>query len=68
MSKIPRFPNSSSLLNGCFNWMMNQTFTWKIGVSPNIPMVGGFNSTRLRNMIVKLERISPIFGVQMKNI
>ena len=32
------------------------------------PLLGGFNSTRLRNMIVKLERISPKFGVKMKKI
>jgi len=23
-------------LTGCFNWMMNQIFTWEMAVSPNI--------------------------------
>ena len=25
---------NNHLFNGCFNWMMNPIFTWKIGVSP----------------------------------
>ena len=35
-SHDPKQPPKQPFFNGCFNWMMNQIFTWEMVVLPNI--------------------------------